>query len=76
MLDDLEDLVTERLDQFPGEMRSDALDHSAPEVFFYALEGARGHDLQKSRLELNAVLAVPVPAAARLDELTRLNGRR
>ncbi len=44
-LDDIEDLLTERLDQLLGEMRADALDHAAAEVLLDALDGAGWHHL-------------------------------
>ncbi len=73
-LDDIEDLLTECLDQLLGEMGADAFDHAAAKVLLDALDGAGRHHLQEGRLELNAVLSVIVPATAGLDELSRLDG--
>ena len=73
-LDNIEDLLTERLDQLLGEVRADASDHAAAKVLLDPIEGAGRHDLQEGRPELHAVLSVVIPPAAGLDELSRLDG--
>ena len=76
VLDDIEDLLTERRDQLLGEMRADAFDHAAAKVFLDAFERAGRQDLQEGRPELQAVLAVSVPPAAGLDEPPPAGSRR
>ena len=72
-LDDIEDLLTKRLDELLGKMRADASNHAAAEVLLDALEGAGRHDLEEGRPKLPAMLSVVIPSAAGLDELPRLD---
>ena len=76
VLDDVEDVLAEFPHQLPGEMRPDALDHAAAQVFLDTVDRTGWHHLQKARLELDAVITMVVPAAAGLDKLTRLDGSR
>ena len=75
LLDDVEDLLAERLDQLLGVDRADALDHARGEVLLDALGGGRRCRAQKIGAELHAVGPIVDPAAARLDELAGADRR-
>src|ERR1019366_2467828 len=62
-LDDIEDLLAERLDHLLGVDRTDATDHAGAEVFLDAVNRRRGRRAQKARLELLAmgVIVDPFP---------------
>src|ERR1035441_4765708 len=52
VLDDVEDLLAELENQFPGVNRPDALDHAAAQVLLDALVGGRGRAVEKLSAEL------------------------
>jgi len=68
-LDHVEDGLAERGDQLAGEVRADALDHARPEIGADALDCGRGHHLQEGCPELEPVITVLLPMAARLNGL-------
>lgn len=68
--DDVEDLHAEGPHQFLRIDRADAADHAGAEIFLDPLDGRRGHGLEKASPELEAMLPIVVPFAARLDEFS------
>lgn len=76
MLDDVEDLFAEGTHQFAGKVRTDAFDHTRSEIFLDTLSGARWHDVQADRFELQAVRAIGDPPALAFDVLTGSDVRR
>src|SRR5271166_968214 len=64
-LDDIEDLVAERLNEPLGIDGTDAADHAGGEVFLHALDRGRLRGLQKLRPELQPMRPVVLPDAAR-----------
>ena len=62
-LDDVEDLLTERLDQLLGIDRTDAADHAGAQVLLDAIDRCRRRRAQEARLELLPVDAVVDPFA-------------
>ena len=75
LLDDVEDLLAERLDQLLGVDRADALDHARGEVLLDPLGGSGRCRSQEIGAELHAMCPIVDPPAARLDELAGADRR-
>ena len=75
-LDDIEDLVAERLNEPFGIDRADASDHARGEVFLHALDRGRLRGFQELRPELQPVRAVILPGPARRHPFAGRDRRR
>ena len=69
-LDNVEDLLTERLDHFAGVDWADAPDHAGGQVFLDTVDRGRGRRPHELRLELLTVGTVIDPFARRRDPFT------
>ena len=75
-LDDIEDLVAERLNEPFGIDGADAADHARGEVFLHALDRGRLRGFQELRPELQPVRAVILPGPARRHPFAGRDRRR
>ena len=76
VLDDIEDLVAERLNEPFGIDGADAADHAGGEVFLHALDRGRLRGLQELRPELQPMRAVILPGPARRHPFAGRDRRR
>ena len=76
LLDDFKDLLAEFLHQLAGVDRSNALDHAAGQVPFYAFSGRGRETSELARLELAPVILVDDPGAFGAEPLPGVDDRR